>query len=158
VRHLESLGGKVITGCWVESLDQLPAARAVLLDVTPRQLLKIAGERLPARYRRKLERYQYSAATYKMDWALNQPIPGRAAECAQAGTVHLGRSLTEISESESAPWRGRTAERPYVLLAQPSLFDPSRAPAGKHTAWAYCHVPNGFRGEMADAIENHVER
>lgn len=158
IRHLESLGGKVITGCTVQSLDQLPPARAVLLDVTPRQLVKMARERLPAGYRRKLERYRYGMATYKVDWALNQPIPWRAAECAQAGTVHLGRSLAEISESESAPWRGGTTERPYVLLAQPSLFDPSRAPAGKHTAWAYCHVPNGFRGSMAEAIENQVER
>jgi phytoene dehydrogenase-like protein len=158
VRYLESLGGKVITGCRVKSLDQLPPAQAVLLDVTPRQLLAIAGQRLPAGYRRKLERYQYGMATYKMDWALNQPIPWRAAECAKAGTIHLGASLNEICESESAPWRGATTERPYVLLAQPSLFDPTRAPTGKHTAWAYCHVPNGFRGDMAEEMESQVER
>jgi len=158
VRYLESLGGRVITGHRVESLEQLPPTKAVLLDVTPRQLVKIAGERLPAGYRRKLERYRYGVAAYKIDWALDQPIPWRAPECAQAGTVHLGESLAEISESESAPWRNETSLRPYVLLTQPSLFDPTRAPAGKHTAWGYCHVPNGFKGDMTQAIEDQVER
>ncbi|HMC29215.1 MAG TPA: NAD(P)/FAD-dependent oxidoreductase, partial [Candidatus Angelobacter sp.] len=158
VRYLESLGGKVMMGHRVESLDQLPSARAVLFDVTPKQLVKIAGERLPAGYRKKLERYRYGVAAYKIDWALHQPIPWRAAECAQAGTVHLGESLAEISESESAPWRGETSSRPYVLLTQPSLFDSTRAPAGKHTAWGYCHVPNGFQGNMTEAIEKQVER
>jgi phytoene dehydrogenase-like protein len=158
VSCLESLGGRVMTGMRVESLDQLPPAEAVLLDVTPRQLVKIAGERLPDGYRKKLERYRYGVAAYKIDWALNRPIPWRAAECAQAGTVHLGESLGEISESESAPWQGRSSARPYVLLTQPSLVDGSRAPAGKHTAWGYCHVPNGFRGDVTGAIEAQVER
>jgi phytoene dehydrogenase-like protein len=158
VGYLESLGGKLMTGCRVESLDQLPAGARVLFDVTPRQLLKIAGERLPAGYRRRLERYRYGVAAYKIDWALHQPIPWRAAECAQAGTVHLGETLEEISESERAPWLGRTSARPYVLLTQPSLFDSARAPKGKHTAWGYCHVPNGFQGDITDAIEGQVER
>jgi phytoene dehydrogenase-like protein len=158
VRYLESLGGRVMTGMRVESLEQLPAAQAVLLDVTPRQLLKIAGDRLPAGYRKKLERYRYGVAAYKIDWALDQPIPWRAAECAQAGTVHLGETLGEISESESAPWRGEASSRPYVLLTQPSLFDATRAPAGKHTAWGYCHVVKGFQGDMTQAIEDQVER
>lgn len=158
VKHLESLGGRVLTGCRVDSFDQLPAARTVLFDVTPRQLVKIMGDKLPASYRRKLDRYRYGVAAYKIDWALHQPIPWRAAECAQAGTVHLGGSLKEISDSESAPWRGETSDRPYVLLTQPSLFDPTRAPAGKHTAWGYCHVPNGYGGNVVEAIERQVER
>ncbi|HEY7404935.1 MAG TPA: NAD(P)/FAD-dependent oxidoreductase [Candidatus Angelobacter sp.] len=158
VKQLESLGGRVLTGHRVASFDQLPPARAVLFDVTPRQLLNIAGEKLPAGYRRRLERYQYGVGAYKIDWALHQPIPWRAAECAQAGTVHLGNSLKEISASEKAPWHGEVSERPYVLLTQPSLFDASRAPAGKHTAWGYCHVPNGFRRNVMEAIEKQVER
>ncbi len=144
VKHLESLGGRVITGCRVESFDQLPTARAVLFDVTPKQLVKIIADRLPSGYRQKLDRYQYGVGAYKIDWALHQPIPWRAAECAQAGTVHLGGFLKEMSDSESAPWRGEVSANPFVLLTQPSLFDPTRAPAGKHTAWGYCHVPNGF--------------
>jgi len=158
VSYLESLGGKVLTGCRVDSLDQLPPVRAILFDVTPRQLVKIMGGKLPAGYRRKLERYCYGVGAYKIDWALHQPIPWRAAECASAGTVHLGGTLKEISDSESAPWRGEVSSRPYVLLTQPSLFDPTRAPAGKHTAWGYCHVPNGFRGNITEAIESQVER
>jgi phytoene dehydrogenase-like protein len=158
VRYLESLGGKVITNCRVDSLDQLPPAQLILFDVTPRQFLKIAGERLPDAYRKKLEGYRYGMAAYKIDWALHQPIPWKAGACAQAGTVHLGESLREISESERAPWHGAVSPRPYVLLTQPSLVDPSRAPAGKHTAWGYCHVPNGFQGDITQAIENQVER
>ncbi len=157
-RYLESLGGKVMTSCRVDSLDQLPPAQLILLDVTPRQFIKIAGERLPNGYRKKLERYRYGMAAYKMDWALHQPIPWRAAECAQAGTVHLGESLKEISDSERAPWHGEVSTRPFVLVTQPSLFDSSRAPAGKHTAWGYCHVPNGFQGNIAQTIEDQVER
>ena len=155
---LQSLGGKVITGSAVESLDQLPPARAVLLDVTPRQLLKIADQQLPASYRHKLESYRYGMGCFKLDWALHQPIPWRAQECRIAGTVHLGGSLKEISESERSIWAGKTSNRPYVLLSQPSLFDPSRAPQGKHTAWAYCHVPNGYGGDMTSIIEGQIER
>jgi phytoene dehydrogenase-like protein len=158
VRYLESLGGKVITNSRIDSLEQLPPAQLVLLDVTPRQFIKLAGDRLPSGYRSKLERYRYGMAAYKIDWALNHPIPWRAAECAQAGTVHLGESLQEISESERAPWHGQVSARPYVLLTQPSLFDPTRAPAGKHTAWGYCHVPNSFKGDITQSIEDQVER
>jgi phytoene dehydrogenase-like protein len=158
VRYLESLGGRVITNCRVDSLDQLPPVRATLLDVTPRQLIRIAGEKLPASYRRRLERYRYGPGVYKMDWALHQPVPWRAADCGQAGTMHLGGTLAEISDSERRPWRGDVSDRPYVLFTQPSLFDPSRAPAGKHTAWAYCHVPNGYTGNMTEIVENQVER
>ena len=158
VKYLESLGGRVITHCTVDSLEQLPPARAVLLDVTPRQLIRMAGAKLPGSYRRSLEHFNYGPGVFKMDWALNQPVPWRAKECAQAGTVHLGGTLDEICESERQPWQGKVSERPFVLFAQASLFDSERAPAGKHTAWGYCHVPNGFAGDLTQTIENQVER
>jgi phytoene dehydrogenase-like protein len=158
VAELRSLGGTLETGRRVESLDELPAgASPVLLDVTPRQLLRIAGTRLPDGYRRRLARYRYGPGIFKLDWALDGPIPWRAPEAARAGTVHLGGTLDEIAASEQAAVSGRHHERPFVLLVQPSLFDPTRAPAGKHTAWAYCHVPNGSTKDMTDAIEAQVE-
>jgi phytoene dehydrogenase-like protein len=156
--YLRSLGGEIVTGHRVEALTQLPPARAVLLDVTPRQLLRIAGDRLPANYRRALGRYRYGPGVFKLDWALDGPIPWRAAACARVATVHIGGRLAEIAASERAPWRGQHAERPFVLLAQQSLFDASRAPAGKHTAWAYCHVPHGSDYDMTDRIEAQIER
>jgi len=158
VKYIESLGGRVLTNCYVESLEQLPPARAILLDVTPRQLIRMAGAKLPGSYRRNLEQFKYGPGVYKLDWALHQPVPWRATECAQAGTVHLGGTLEEICESERQPWKGKVSDRPYVLFTQASLFDGSRAPAGKHTAWGYCHVPNGFSGNVAEAIEKQVER
>jgi phytoene dehydrogenase-like protein len=158
VKYLESLGGQVITDSYVESLEQLPPARAVLLDVTPRQLIRMAGAKLPGSYRRSLEHFKYGPGVYKLDWALHHPVPWRAKECAQAGTVHLGGTLEEICDSERQPWRGKVSDRPYVLFTQASLFDPARAPAGKHTAWGYCHVPNGFTGNVTEAIEKQVER
>jgi len=156
--QLRSLGGEIRTGHVVESLDALPPARAVLCDVTPRQLLTLAGDRLGGRYRRQLERYRYGPAAFKVDLALSGPIPWRAGDCVRAGTVHLGGTLAEIAASEAEVGRGRHPERPYVLLAQQSLFDPSRAPAGKHTAWAYCHVPNGSAVDMTERIEAQIER
>ena len=156
--HFQFLGGRIETGTAVRALDQLPAARTILLDVTPRQLLAIAGDRLGPRYRRRLEEYRYGPGVFKIDWALAGPIPWRAPECALAGTVHLGGTLEEIAEGEQEVWRGRHPERPFVLLTQPSLFDPSRAPAGSHTGWAYCHVPNGSTTDMTEAIERQVER
>jgi phytoene dehydrogenase-like protein len=156
--YLRSLGGEIETGQRVESLAELSDARVALLDVTPRGLLALAGDRLPPRYRRRLERYRYGPGVFKLDWALDGPIPWRAGECARAGTVHLGATLEEIAASEEAPRRGEIAERPYVLLAQQSLFDPTRAPAGRHTAWAYCHVPNGSTVDMTERIELQVER
>ncbi|HEY7181594.1 MAG TPA: NAD(P)/FAD-dependent oxidoreductase [Blastocatellia bacterium] len=158
VSHLRSLGGEVVTEARVESIDELPPARAVLCDITPRQLLRMAGHRLPIGFRRGLERYRYGPGAYKIDWALDGPVPWRAAECSRACTVHLGAEMAEIAASESATWRGEIAERPFVLLAQPSLFDPSRAPAGKHTLWAYCHTPNGSAYSMTERIENQIER
>jgi phytoene dehydrogenase-like protein len=156
--HLQSLGGEIVTGVRVESLDQLPSTRATLLDVTPRQLLRIAGEQLPWGYRRALEHYRYGPGVFKVDWALNNPIPWRTKECNRAATVHLGGTLEEITLSERAIWQGQLSERPYVIVVQQTLFDPSRAPEGKHTAWAYCHVPNGSTFDMTDRIEAQVER
>ena len=155
--YLSSLGGEIQTGAPVESLAEL-SAPTILCDVTPRQLLGLAGDRLPARYRRALERFRYGPGVFKLDWALSAPIPWAAPECAQAGTVHRGGTLEEIVSSERAPAAGETSERPFVLLAQPTQFDTSRAPEGKHTAWAYCHVPNGSTVDMTEAIERQVER
>ncbi len=156
--YLRSLGGEIRMGHHVESLDDLPTARAVLVDVTPRQLLQMAGAKLPAGYRRRLAGYRYGPGVFKLDFALDGVIPWKATECAQAATVHLGGTLDEIVASEAAMSRGQTPQRPYVLVAQQSLFDPSRAPAGKHTAWAYCHVPNGSQVDMTDRIEAQIER
>ena len=156
--HLTSLGGRIETGVPVERLEDVPAAAVTLLDMTPRQVVKIAGRRLPGRFRRSLDAYRYGPAAFKVDWALSGPVPWRASECARAGTVHLGGSMDEIANAERDIWLGRHPDRPFVLLSQPSLFDPSRAPEGRHTVWAYCHVPNGSRFDMTDRIEAQVER
>jgi phytoene dehydrogenase-like protein len=156
--HLASLGGEVVTGWRVESVDELPEARAVLLDLTPRQVVRLAGHRLPAGYVRRLGRYRYGMGVFKLDWALNAPIPWRSPACARAGTVHLGGTLEQVAASEAAIFRGEHPESPFVLLSQPSLFDPTRAPAGCHTAWAYCHVPNASTVDMTTRIESQVER
>jgi phytoene dehydrogenase-like protein len=158
VSYLRSLGGEVETGRRVESLAELEAGALILLDVTPRQLLALAGDTLPVRYRRALARYRYGPGAFKLDWALSGPIPWQASECARAATVHVGGTLDEVVASERAPWHGEVGERPFVLLAQQSLFDLSRAPDGKHTAWAYCHVPNGSRLDVTERIELQVER
>jgi len=156
--YLRSLGGEIETGHRVESLAELQGTRPVLLDVSPRGLLALAGDRLPSRYRRGLERYRYGPGVFKLDLALDGPIPWRAEECTRAGTVHLGATLEEIAASEAAAWRGKIVERPYVLLAQQSLFDATRAPAGQHTVWAYCHVPNGSTIDVTERIERQIER
>ncbi len=153
-----TLGGKIITGTPITTIDELPSARAILFDVTPRQLAKIAGHRLPDNYRRKLERYRYGPGVFKIDYALDGPIPWKLADCARAGTVHLGGTLAEIAASEWSIAHGKIPEKPFVLVGQQSLFDPSRAPVGKHTVWAYCHVPNGSTVDMAERIENQIER
>jgi phytoene dehydrogenase-like protein len=152
------LGGEVETGYRVSALDELPKARAVLLDVTPRQFLAIAGDRVPSRYRRSLEKYRYGPGVCKVDWALDGPIPWKADGAAGAGTVHVGGTIEELAASEEAVWRGEHAERPFIVLAQQTPFDPTRAPDGKHTAWAYCHVPNGSTVDMTDMIEDQIER
>lgn len=156
--HLHSLGGEIITGWPVQRIDELPPATAIFFNVTPRQLLRIAGDRLPIRYRRQLERFRYGPGAFKMDFALSDPIPWKAKECFQSATVHVGGTLEEISASEKAIWRGEHAQMPFVLLTQQSLFDPSRAPEGKHTAWAYCHVPHGSTFDMSERIETQIER
>ena len=139
-------------------VDELPRADVVVADVMPRELVRIARGRLPARYERALLRYRHGPGAFKLDWALSAPIPWRAEECRRAGTVHLGGTLAEISASEWGAWSGRPSARPFVLLAQQSPFDPTRAPEGGHTAWAYCHVPNGWPGDLTGAIEEQVER
>jgi phytoene dehydrogenase-like protein len=153
-----SIGGKVQTNFYVRSLDQLPSSHAVLFDIGPKQLLEIAGHKFSALYKRQLQNYRYGMGVFKIDWALDDAIPFVATECRLAGTVHLGNTIEEISVSEKQAWEGSHAEKPFVLLAQQSLFDPSRAPEGKHTAWAYCHVPNGSTLDRTEAIEKQVER
>lgn len=156
--YFELLGGTIVTNTTVRNLNELRDAAAILCDVTPRQFVAIAGERLPASYRRKLSSWRYGPGVFKIDWALYAPIPWKSADCARAGTVHLGGTLEEIAAAERAPWEGYTSSRPFVLLAQPSLFDPTRAPHGMHTAWAYCHVPHGSTEDMTSRIEQQVER
>jgi phytoene dehydrogenase-like protein len=156
--YLTDLGGEIVTGHTVKSLAGLPPAKAVLLDVTPRQVLQIGGQQLPTGYRRQLANYRYGAGVFKLDWALSEPIPWTAAPCRRAGTVHLGWSLEEIAHSEQMVWQGEHVARPYVLVTQQSLFDDSRAPRGRHTGWAYCHVPHGSTVDMTGAIEKQIER
>ena len=156
--YLKKLGGEIVTGVRVQSVNDLAPSRCVLFDLTPRQLLQIAGDRFSLSFRSKLAGYRYGPGVFKLDWALNGPVPWRADACTQAATVHLGGSLAEIEASESAVWEGKCTDRPYVLVAQPSLFDSSRTPEGKHTLWAYCHVPNGSTIDMTERIENQIER
>ncbi|HEY6100111.1 MAG TPA: NAD(P)/FAD-dependent oxidoreductase, partial [Anaeromyxobacter sp.] len=155
---LREAGGEIRTSAPVASLDELRGAAAVLLDLTPRQALRVAGERLPSRYRRALARFRYGPGAFKIDYALSAPIPWRAPECGLAATVHLGGTLEEIASAERAVASGALPERPFALVAQHTLFDPSRAPPGRHTAWAYCHVPHGFPGDATEALEGQLER
>jgi phytoene dehydrogenase-like protein len=156
--HLRALGGEIRTSHRVESLRDVPPSRAVIFDTTPRQLIAIAGDELPRRYIRRLQKFKYGPGVFKIDWALDGPIPWRAPETARAGTVHLGGTVDEIADHEQAIWHNRVTDKPFVLLAQQSLFDETRTPAGKHTGWAYCHVPHGWSGDMTEAIERQVER
>jgi phytoene dehydrogenase-like protein len=151
----QELGGTLVSH---SPVDELPPGGLVLADVSPRELVRLAHGRLPERYERRLRRYRHGPGAFKLDWALDGPIPWRAEECRRAGTVHLGGTLDELSHSEWAAWSGRPAERPFVLLVQPTLFDETRAPPGKHVAWAYCHVPNGSNADMTERIEAQVER
>lgn len=157
-RYLRALGGEIVTGQMVRSLGELPPARAVLLDISPRSFLEIAGDKLPPHYRARLTRFRYGPGACKVDYALSAPIPWTNPAVAQAGTVHLGSTLSEIAEGERAAWNGRYAQRPFVLVAQHSLFDETRAPQGKHTVWAYCHVPNGSSADVSAYIEAQIER
>lgn len=156
--YFESLGGTIITNTPIRSIDEFDREALILCDVTPRQLLDIAGDRFSGSFRATLQSYRYGPGVFKIDWALSRPVPWRARECAEAGTVHLGGSLEEIEGSEENASAGKISERPFVLFVQPSLFDASRAPAGQQTAWAYCHVPNGSDIDMTARIEAQVER
>jgi phytoene dehydrogenase-like protein len=153
-----SIGGKLQTGFQVHSLKQLPSTRALLLDITPVQLLQMAGQPLSSLYRWQLRKYKYGMGVFKIDWALDSPVPFSSFESHQAGTVHLGGTYEEMAASEKITFEGWHPEKPFVLMAQQSVFDPTRAPAGKHTAWAYCHVPAGSTRDMRNAIESQVER
>jgi phytoene dehydrogenase-like protein len=155
---LEAAGGEIVTGMPIERFEQLPQSKVVLFDTAPRAMARIMGDRFPHGFRVRLERYRYGPGAFKVDWALSEPIPWKSKACLQASTVHVGGTLEEITAAEAAPWAGRCAERPFVLVTQPSLFDPSRAPAGKHVAWGYCHVPNGSTVDMTERIEAQVER
>jgi phytoene dehydrogenase-like protein len=153
-----SIGGEIETGLYVKSLAQLPSSKAILFDVTPKQLLQIAGHKFSSLYQWQLNKYRYGMGVFKIDWALDAPIPFKAEACNKAGTIHIGNTLEEITAGELQSSTGRIAQKPFVLLTQPSLFDTTRAPDGKHTAWAYCHVPNGSEADMTTIIENQVER
>jgi phytoene dehydrogenase-like protein len=156
--YLSTLGGTVKTSCRINSLDSLSEYQLILCDITPRQLLDVAGNKFSEGYKRRLRHFRYGPGVFKVDYALSAPIPWRASECLRAATVHLGGSFEDISASEAAIRCGQIADRPFVLLAQPSLFDSGRAPAGKHTAWAYCHVPNGSTIDMLSRLEDQIER
>jgi phytoene dehydrogenase-like protein len=158
VAYLDSLGGKIETNCMVKSMKDIPPAKLVLFDVTPRIFEKIAGDLLPSGYRSKLKGFRYGPGVFKIDYALSDPIPWKDARVSRAATVHLGGTLAEMTESESLVWQGKHPEQPYIIMAQQSLFDPSRAPSGSHTAWAYCHVPNGSKLDMTAAMDAQIER
>jgi phytoene dehydrogenase-like protein len=156
--YLKSLGGEIQVGAPVSSMADMPRARALLFDITPRQLAEMAGSTFPSEYVERLQKHRYGSGVFKLDWALSAPIPWKDANCSRAGTLHLGGTLEEIAAAELDVWRGIPPERPFVLISQPSLFDSTRAPAGSHTAWVYCHVPNGCTFDMTQAIEDQVER
>ena len=158
VSELEAAGGCVVTGRWVAELGELSPGRATLLDVSPDQLLSLGGDRLPSRYRRALERFRYGPGVCKVDWALDGPVPWEADACRAAGTIHLGGTADEVARSEREVNTGSHPERPFCILAQPGVVDPSRAPAGKHTLWGYCHVPAGSTVDMTARIEEQIER
>jgi len=158
VTLLQSLGGEVLTNRKIETLRQLPKAKVILLDITPRQFLRLAGDDLPPAYRRRLEKFRYGPGVFKLDYALRGPIPWTADVCRRAGTVHVCGGFEEVIAAEGAAARGKIPERPFILVAQPSLFDPTRAPAGMHTAWAYCHVPAACAVDMTASVERQIER
>jgi phytoene dehydrogenase-like protein len=158
VGYLRSLGGEVVSNTRITGIDRLPPAKVVMCDLSPKPLLAIAGDKFPPPYRRALERYRYGAGVFKVDWALSAPIPWTSPHCRQAGTLHLGGTSKEVAESEQIVWDGKIPDRPFVLMSQPTVFDPSRAPAGKHIAWGYCHVPHASTADMLDRIERQVER
>lgn len=158
VSYLRSLGGEVVTDRPVETLDEFPSARAFLLDTSPREAVRLAGDRISPRMQKRLARFRHGPGVFKVDWALREAIPWRAKDCAAAASVHLGGTFEEVLDAERQVWAGQHAARPFIILAQPTLFDPTRAPAGQHVAWAYCHVPAGSTVDMTAAIEAQIER
>jgi phytoene dehydrogenase-like protein len=158
LQHLKTLGGKIETGVFITSLSQLPRTRVILLDITPRQLIRIAGEQLPVRYRRTLERFRYGPGIFKIDYAMDGPLPWIHEVCQRAGTIHLGGTFDEIAEAETQVAQGKCPDWPFLLLSQPTLFDPTRAPMGRHVLWAYCHVPGGSSFDMTERIEKQISR
>jgi phytoene dehydrogenase-like protein len=158
LRLFESLGGEVETGRWVTSIHDLPPANNSVWDVSPRQLVRLAGDCLPDTYRRRIERFRYGPGVFKMDFAIDGPVPWKDEACMRAAVLHIGGTLEEIAASERSVRTHQPSSQPFILLAQPSLFDPTRAPAGMHTVWAYCHVPNRSTEDMSAAIESQIER
>jgi phytoene dehydrogenase-like protein len=157
-QELTALGGVITTNHNVTSLHSLPPARLVVCDLTPRQAVSIAGARFSSGYRRALTRYRYGPGVFKLDWALSDPIPWRSGACRMAGTVHVGGALDEVASAETAAWNGTIADRPFVILTQPTVADAGRAPVGRHVAWGYCHVPNGSTVDMTERVERQIER
>ncbi len=158
VDELDRWGGTLATGQWVSSLSELPRSTAVVLDTAPTGLVALAGDRLPPRYRRSLRRFRYGPGVCKVDWALSGPVPWTSEPCRRAGTLHLGGTFAEVAISEAEVNAGRHPDRPYCIVVQPGVADPTRAPAGQHTLWGYCHVPSGSTVDMTAAIEAQVER
>jgi len=156
--YYKTLGGELLTGFWLKDVNALPKHKVLILDLTPKQLLKLEGVEWTSSYKKQLSRFKYGMGVFKIDWALSEPTPFTNARARQAGTVHLGNTFAEIARSEWQTSRGKHVEKPFVLFSQPSLFDSGRAPEGKHVGWAYCHVPNGSTHDMTTAIENQVER
>jgi phytoene dehydrogenase-like protein len=156
--YFTSLGGRFVTEKPIKAWRDLPPARAVLFDISPRQILKITYDQLPPSYRWELQKFRYGSGVFKVDWALSAPIPWKSQQCRQAATLHLGGSAEEIIESERIVGNGRCPEKPFVLLSQPTLFDPSRAPQNQHVAWGYCHVPANSKFDMTERIESQIER
>jgi phytoene dehydrogenase-like protein len=157
-KHLRLLDVEIETGHEVRALAELPPSRVVLLDLTPRQIVNVAGDELPPRYVRRLQSFRYGPGVFKIDWALDGPVPWRNEECRRSATVHLGGPYEEVAQWESDVARGKVGERPFLIFTQPTMVDPTRAPAGKEVAWAYAHVPNGWEGDLTDAMERQVER
>tara|TARA_R110000868_G_scaffold304437_21_gene565415 strand:- start:46463 stop:47914 length:1452 start_codon:yes stop_codon:yes gene_type:complete len=156
--YFKSMGGMIETGNRISNVSELPSSKTILFDLTPHQIAKIAGRELPQGFKKKYLKYKYGPGVFKMDFALSEPVPWTNSDCSGAGTLHLGGTLNEIAYSERETWKGNHPEKPYVLLSQPSMFDDSRSPKGKHTLWAYCHVPNGSDKDCSEAIINQIER
>jgi len=156
--YFKSLGGEIETGSEITSVEQLPPSRAMLMDITPRQLIQIAGDRLPGSYINRLKKYRYGSGVFKVDYILSEPVPWNDPRCQRAGTIHLGGTFDEIAAGEKMMDSGQHVEKPYVLIAQQSNFDDTRTPDNRHTLWAYCHVPNGSTRDMTTEIENQIER